>query len=191
MYEKIIENYIDVFVDSLKKIDIGEINKAINTLIYSYENNKQVFILGNGGSAATASHMVCDLAKGAITSSNYIKKFSVYSLCDNIPIITAWSNDESYEYIFERQLRNVLCDNDLVIAISASGNSPNIIKAVEFAKDHNSKVIGMTGFSGGKLNQLSDVKLHIPLDDYGQVEDFHLICNHIITKSLKHYIENR
>jgi D-sedoheptulose 7-phosphate isomerase len=153
----------------------------------AYQSDKQIFIFGNGGSASTASHMACDLAKGVSVKAK--KRFKVQSLCDNVPIMTAWANDISYDDIFKEQLENLMNPEDIIIAISASGNSPNIVKAVEFAKAAGAFVIGFTGFSGGRLKDLSNLCMHFPINHYGQVEDLHLICEHILADCMKERVK--
>lgn len=178
-----IKQYVNGLSYALQNIKTESLEAAVDILWDAYENNRQVFIFGNGGSASTASHMACDIGKGVVCSGK--KRFRVQSLCDNVAVMSAWANDVSYETIFKDQLENLLNQGDIVIAISASGNSPNIVKAVEFAKQQGAIVIGMSGFSGGILKQLSDVNLYFPVKDYGQVEDLHLMCEHIITECIR------
>lgn len=179
----IIKNYVLELSNALHHIDIQVIDNAVNELWDAYQNDRQVFIFGNGGSASTASHMACDIGKGVVHEGK--KRFRVQSLCDNVAVMTAWANDVSYETMFKDQLENLLNVQDIVIAISASGNSPNVIKAVEFAKSQGAIVIGMSGFSGGKLKELSDINIYFPVSDYGQVEDLHLMCEHIMTECIR------
>ena len=183
-----ISKYISELSDILRTMDKQVINDAVNLLWEAYEHNRQVFIFGNGGSASTASHMACDIGKGVVREGK--RRFRVQSLCDNVATMTAWANDVSYETMFKDQLENLLNPGDVVIAISASGNSPNIIRAVEFAKEQGAIIMGMSGFSGGKLKQLSDVSLYFKVSDYGQVEDLHLMCEHIITQCIRERMEH-
>ncbi len=155
--------------------------EAISQIVEALDNTKgRIYIIGNGGSAATASHMVNDL--GAGLRRREIKYFDVESLNDNTPVCTAIANDIGYENIFYMQLKGRLKPQDLLIAISCSGNSENIIKAVKYAKEEKAKVIGITGFDGGLLKPLSDINYHVQTDkgQYGIVEDAHMILNHII-----------
>jgi D-sedoheptulose 7-phosphate isomerase len=172
----------------LENLDREETSKVIVTIMHAYENNRQIFIMGNGGSASTASHFACDLGKGTIVEER--ERFRVMSLNDNMALITAFSNDYGYEHVFSEQLKNLVNENDVVIAISASGNSPNILKGIEYAKEKSAKVIGFTGFSGGKLRELSDICVHIDCNNYGQVEDLHMLLCHLISQNIKNVIQN-
>ena len=188
MNNNIITKYVDGIHNALKGIDMQAIDEAVNVLWNAYKEDRQVFIFGNGGSASTASHMACDIGKGVVRQGK--KRFRIQSLCDNVATMTAWGNDVSYETIFKEQLENLLNPKDIVIGISASGNSPNIVKAIEYAKEQGAVIIGMSGFSGGKLKQLSDVDIHFPVNDYGQAEDLHLMCEHIITDCIREKMKN-
>lgn len=177
-------NFIHGYIDKLKTLldntDVEAISKIIDLLEKTQENRSSVYVIGNGGSSATASHMANDLNVGL--KRRGIRKFNVISLADNSPVITAISNDIGYENIFYMQLEDVLRPEDLIIAISCSGNSPNITKAVKYAKEVGSQIVGCTGFDGGELKQLSDVCFHVdaPKGEYGLVEDMHMILDHII-----------
>jgi len=175
-----IEKYTNNLISLLQSIDKSSIEDIIVTLEKSLKNNSNIYILGNGGSAATASHMVNDLGVGL--KRRDIRKFNVISLADNTPVCSAIANDIGYENIFYMQLKDILESNDILIAISCSGNSPNIIKAVNYAKEVKSTVIGMTGFNGGRLKEISDISFHIDTQngEYGLVEDMHMILDHII-----------
>jgi len=159
---------------------LDAINEIKNSLEDSLKNNGKIYIVGNGGSAATASHMANDLTVGL--KLREIRNFVVESLSDNSSICTAIANDIGYENIFYAQIKNKIKKEDILIAISCSGNSPNILKAAEYAKQKGSTIIGMTGFDGGKLKELSDIKFHVQTDkgEYGLVEDVHMILDHII-----------
>lgn len=178
-----IQKYLTELDQAVRQTDMDAIHKAVEVLWEAYENNRQVFIFGNGGSASTASHMACDIGKGVVREGK--KRFRVQSLCDNVAVMTAWANDVSYETMFKDQLENLLNEKDVVIAISASGNSPNVVKAVEFGKKQGATIIGLSGFSGGILKDMSDISIHFPVKDYGQVEDLHLMCEHIITQCIR------
>ncbi len=178
------ENFINGYVTKLKNLldntDISAISRIIDLLEKTQDSRGTVYVLGNGGSSATASHMANDLNVGL--KRRGIRKFNVISLADNSPVITAISNDIGYENIFYMQLEDVLKAEDLIIAISCSGNSPNITKAVKYAKEIGSQIVGCTGFDGGELKQLSDICFHVdtPKGEYGLVEDMHMILDHII-----------
>lgn len=179
-----INNFIKEYVNNLKNlldnIDKSEVSKIIETLNKCEKNSSKIYIMGNGGSAATASHMANDLSVGL--KLREIKNFNVESLSDNSSVCTAIANDIGYENIFYAQLKNKLTKDDVVIAISCSGNSPNIIKAIEYAKNVGTTIIGLSGFDGGRLKELSDIKFHIGTQkgEYGLVEDMHMILDHII-----------
>jgi D-sedoheptulose 7-phosphate isomerase len=153
------------------------------TLLRAYRNNKQVFLLGNGGSSSTASHMAADLAKNTIGPN--MKRFRIVSLNDNAAIMTALANDLGYENVFSEQLTNLVQAGDVLIVVSASGNSPNVLKAMRYARTRSAEVVGLLGFDGGKAAALSDIALVVPSDHYGIVEDAHLIVNHILVDYFK------
>lgn len=178
--ENFILSYIDRLKNLLDKVDTESISKIIDLLEETQQKGGVIYVIGNGGSSATASHMANDLNVGL--KRRGIRKFNVVSLADNSPVITAISNDIGYENIFYMQLEDVVNSKDLIIAISCSGNSPNITKAVKYAKEKDVKIVGCTGFDGGELKQLSDVLFHVnaPKGEYGLVEDMHMILDHII-----------
>ncbi len=161
--------------------------QVVGHLFEAWKHGRQVFIFGNGGSASTASHMANDLSKATIVSGK--QRMRVISLTDNISIITAWANDSSYEWIFKEQLENLLEGGDLVIGISASGNSPNVLRAMEFAMDQGAVTIGWTGRSGGRLKNMVDLCVHSPTDDMGMIESTHLVLDHLVTGALRTSIE--
>ncbi len=176
---------MDNFIDSYKKNLIQLIenidNNKIKQIINLIDKTKGcIYIIGNGGSAATASHMVNDL--GAGLTRRDIKNLHIESLSDNTAVCTAIANDTGYENIFYYQLKNKITTNDLLIAISCSGNSQNIIKAANYAKDLKIPIVGITGFDGGTLKQISNINFHTQTtpEQYGLVEDLHMILNHII-----------
>jgi len=178
--EIFIRGYIDRLKGLLDNIDIESINQIIALLETTQENGGIVYVIGNGGSAATASHMANDLNIGL--KRRGIRKFNVVSLADNSSVGTAIANDIGFENFFYMQLEDVINEKDLLISISCSGNSPNIIKAVEYAKEQDVNIVGCTGFDGGILKELSDVNFHVdaPKGEYGLVEDVHMILDHII-----------
>lgn len=177
-YKQSIKDYIKLEIDVLNSLDVDAINDAMNLLIETYEKGKKIYVFGNGGSSATASHYQNDFNKGI---SEYVdKKFNFYCLNDNIPTLMAIANDIGFEEVFRFQLINHLEEGDIVMAISGSGNSKNIINAVEYAKSKGNKVIGLTGFSGGKLKELADVSLHAPVMSMQVTEDIHMIFDHLI-----------
>ena len=177
-----INAYYDRLKSGIDQIDRNEINRALKTLKQARDNNKYIFIMGNGGSASTASHFAGDFNKGL--SLNRDKRFRFVCLNDNAATVLSLANDVAYEAIFVEQLKNFLSDGDVVIAISGSGNSANVIRAAEYAKERKNQVIGLTGYAGGKLMALSDIKLHIPLDDMQVVEDLHMVFDHLMMSIL-------
>ena len=164
----------------LDNIDSEVISNIIDMLDQTIVNKSRIYIIGNGGSSATASHMVNDL--GAGLRRRDIVNFDVVSLGDNSPVVSAIANDIGYENIFFMQMKGLIKPSDIIIAISCSGDSPNIIKAVDYAKDLGCKIIGVTGFNGGYLKTISDINFHVdaPKNEYGLVEDTHMILDHII-----------
>lgn len=178
-----ITEYLDRVAIALSGLNIEEINESMNIILNIYEQKKNIYVFGNGGSAATASHIVCDFNKG-ISDGKKIK-FRVLCLNDNTPTLLAIANDIGYEEVFAYQLKGRLEQDDLVIAISGSGNSINVIKAVEYAKTTGAKVVGMTGYDGGKLRKLADYNLHANIDDMQITEDIHMLFDHMIMQIFK------
>ncbi|MFH1575543.1 MAG: SIS domain-containing protein [Candidatus Nealsonbacteria bacterium] len=181
------ENYIKNFFDELgaemQKISWLEIAKAIKILHSTYENNGRIFMIGNGGSSAIASHFANDLNKTVLghAGNKQIKRFQAMTLSDNVPVLTAWANDVGFESVFSEQLKNFGGEKDTLLAISSGGKSPNIIKAAKTAKDLNMSIVGLMGFDGGELLNLSDAKIHVPSFKYGIVESAHSAICHMIT----------
>jgi len=180
MIKNFIQNYTQSLITLLQNIDKNSIEQIVDILEQSVKTNSNIYIIGNGGSAATASHMVNDLGVGL--KRRDIRSFNIISLADNTPVCSAIANDIGYENIFYMQLKDTIRPTDTLMAISCSGNSPNILKAVTYAKDIGSKIVGLTGFDGGKLKNLSDISFHIDTKngEYGLVEDMHMILDHII-----------
>ncbi len=163
----------------LSEVDKSELQKAMQIISDAQINRKQIFIIGNGGSASTASHFATDLSGTVKTKSGLV--FRAIALTDNTSLVTKYGNDEGYERIFSEQIDTLCDEGDVLIAISGSGNSPNILRAVEFAKSKNLKTIGFAGFGGGKLKECCDVCISVEEKHYGRVEDLHLILEHLIT----------
>ncbi len=182
-FQKDICAYFDRETDTVKKLDVEAINKAMNAVTDARDRGATIWVMGNGGSAATASHFVCDFSKG-ISEKVGGKKFDLRCLSDNTPIVMAIANDISYEDVFLFQLQGVLKPEDLVIAISGSGNSKNVVKAAAYAKREGAKVIGVTGYSGGKLKEMSDYSMHVPVDDMQIAEDLHMMFDHMMMRVL-------
>jgi len=180
-----VEHYLRELKETLDKLPYSQIERIKDILLAAYRENKKVFIMGNGGSAATASHFACDLAKGTAGKDDSRKRFKVIALTDSVPIITAWANDTAYQNIFLEQLKNLLDAGDVVIAINGSGNSKNVIKAVEYANAQKALTIGLTGFGGGKLKGMVQECLIVPSHSLEQIEDVHLILEHILCSWLR------
>lgn len=177
------ERYIEQMHKTMSDLSYAEINTAIDYLHRVRVLGKKTFIMGNGGSASTASHFVCDLGKN--TQVDGWPNFRVIGLSDNMALMTAYANDEGYETVFSRQLEGMVEADDLVIAISTSGNSLNVIRAVNHARSLGAATIGMTGFDGGKLGDIVDLHIHVPSTIIEQVEDIHLMVEHLICKALR------
>jgi D-sedoheptulose 7-phosphate isomerase len=181
-----IDNYLVELEGVIRAISRAEVEAVAAALLENWRQRRQVFILGNGGSAATASHMANDLSKFTIVEGQ--PRFRVMALTDNVPLLTAVGNDLSYADIFVEPLRNWLQPGDLVIGISASGNSPNVLKAAAYAKSQGARVVGFCGEPGGQLAQQADLKVIIPSRQIGQQEDGHMILDHVISLALREAI---
>ena len=177
-YSEQIKDYLELEKQTLDALSPAEINSALNEILAAYERQGTIYIFGNGGSASTASHFANDFNKGI---SEYVEnKFRFVCLNDNIATVLAIANDISFEEIFRFQLRNKLRPEDLVIGISGSGNSKNVLHAVSYAKECGVRTIGITGFGGGVLRGLADLSLHVPIHNMQITEDVHLIINHLM-----------
>jgi D-sedoheptulose 7-phosphate isomerase len=168
---------------TLAELPQEHIQDVVDVLLSANHVGSTIFTLGNGGSASTASHFAGDLAKGTITPG--YPRFRVVALTDNLPLITAWSNDVSYEDVFAEQLDGLIQRGDVVIAFSGSGNSPNVLRAVELARRAGGITIGFSGFAGGQLSSLVDISVVVPNDCMEQIEDVHIILCHTITTVLR------
>jgi D-sedoheptulose 7-phosphate isomerase len=178
-----IKDYLNEVKNALTTLDTDAIHKALDMIIKVHQREKRVFIFGNGGSASTASHMACDLGKGTLSRfyDNKEKRLRVMSLTDNMALLTAYANDLSFDHAFVQQLRNLVEKDDLVIVLSGSGNSKNLIKAMKYSKEKGAKSIGILGFkSGGKLAEMVDCAIIVQSNHYGPVEDIHLVLNHLL-----------
>lgn len=192
MIRRYFESYIENLKSTLDEIDFKQVDAIIQCLWDAREEDKQVFILGNGGSASTASHFACDLAKGTIDLKNAnFRRFRAMSLTDNIALITAIGNDISYEDIFVEQLKNHLNPKDVVIVITSSGNSPNVLRAIEYASKRGATTIGLLGFNGGKAKDLVNISMVVSSRNCGISEDFHMIIVHILTQIIRRILEEK
>jgi D-sedoheptulose 7-phosphate isomerase len=178
-----IQKYLADLVKVLGQIPEIQLDEIISVLEHARDNDAHIFICGNGGSWATAAHMVCDFAKNTRTLGT--KRINVFGLGDNIPSLTAYANDEGYDRVFAEQLISLMKSSDVLIAISGSGNSPNILQAVETAKSIGGITIGLTGFEGGRLISLVDYCLVVPSDSIEIIEDCHMVVDHLLTICLR------
>ena len=175
-----IQHYLKELKTALDILDLAAVERARAWVGQTRQEGRQLFLCGNGGSAATASHLANDLGKGASYGKPSSQRFRVIALTDNVPWMTALANDVGYESIFAEQLRNLGQAGDLLIAISGSGNSPNVLKAVEVARERGMKTIGWCGFGGGQLAGLVDLPVVVDSHHMGRVEDVHAILMHLI-----------
>lgn len=172
--------YLERVCQEIGRLDVAQVENLANLIEKAYEDGRFVFIAGNGGSGANASHLCEDLAKCTLRDFENQKRLKVLSLTDNTPWIMAVANDINYDGIFLEQLKNLASSGDVLLAISGSGNSPNVLRAVEWANWHEMETVGITGFSGGKLKGLAKHSLHVPVDDMGIVESLHQVVFHWI-----------
>jgi len=179
-----VKEYHGLFTQLLANVDQGKLAEACEVVQKAYKSDQQIFTAGNGGSAAIAVHFAADFGKNVAGPDD--KPPRIMTLCGNVSTITALGNDCGYERVFEGQLRNLMNPGDLVILVSSSGNSPNVILAAEYARSHGATVLGMTGFSGGKLRELSDVRLHVSSNVYELVEDLHSFFSHTLVHAVKY-----
>jgi len=183
MFQNFCESYSKNLVDSLQSIDINQLSNLTDALEHAYQNGNQVFVLGNGGSAACASHWVCDFNKGINTTNS--KRMKMYSLSDNTSIISALGNDISYNDIFSYQLKNLANPGDLIICLSVSGKSQNLLSAVEYGIKIGCDTFSIVGDYKGELGEMTRQSIIINSKNYGIVEDLHLVINHIISQYIK------
>ena len=183
------KSYIDYLSSVLNNISLTDIEKFVEVLLEARERESSIFFIGNGGSAATASHFANDIAIGTRT---YEKPFRAISLCDNQAVITAIANDDGYEKIFSQQLQVLLKKQDVVVAISASGNSPNLLDAIDTAKKMNTITVGISAFDGGKMKEMVDISVHVPTEkgEYGPAEDAHMVLDHLISNYLMRLVRS-
>lgn len=180
--------YLNRLQETIKRLDKNEINQFINILLEARDTDKQIFIMGNGGSASTASHFCCDFNKGS--SYGFAKRFKFICLNDNVPGMMAYANDVSYDEIFVEQLKNFFNPGDYVIGISGSGNSKNVLKAIEYANANGGITIGLTGFNGGKLKQICAYSVNMNVDDMQISEDLHMMMDHLSMKVITNQMIN-
>ncbi len=179
------QSYRTQVLEAVSSIDLEKVEQAISWFRDARENGRHIFVCGNGGSAATASHFTCDVVKGA--SFGREPRFRILALTDSLPTLTAYSNDVCYDCVFEEQLKNFAQPGDVVMGISASGNSPNVLRAVEYGNSTGCKTLALTGRDGGKLGSLAQLNIQVRAEHMGRIEDAHLIVCHMIAY---HFMEN-
>lgn len=182
------DDYFACLSEVLQRVPRAAIEEIAAVLLQAYQKEKTVFLFGNGGSASLASHFACDLGKGTAPKDGRRKRFRVVALTDNVPTLTAYANDNSYEDIFAEPLLNQVVSGDVVLAISCSGNSPNVLKALKVARQEGAFVIGLTGFEGGRMKTLCDLCLVVPSNNMQLIEDVHLSIAHCIFSIAHHQI---
>lgn len=176
----VINDYLDRLNDTIRQLDRGQIANLVKLFTDARAAGQTIYTMGNGGSGSTASHFVCDMNKGA--SYQRDERFKLVCLNDNIATVLAYANDTSYDLIFVEQLKNFMKPGDVILGISGSGNSPNILRAMEYANANGGVTVGMTGYSGGKLGQLAQHHVNINIDDMQIAEDLHLVMAHILLR---------
>lgn len=178
-----VRSYIEGLQKTLDQLPEDRINQVIDLMHTARMERRQVFIMGNGGSASTASHFVCDLGKNTRTGS--LPNYKVIGLTDNMAIFSALANDEGYDSVFAQQLTSFVQAGDVVVGISASGKSPNVLRAIEVANQAGAITVGFTGFDGGHLADMVQIHVHVPSNSIEHVEDIHLALEHMISQALR------
>ena len=187
--------YIKTFFDEIKKcieeISIEQIEEVTDVLYRAWKNDRQVFILGNGGSASQASHMAADIGKNTLGRiyDPRIKRFRIMALTDNVSALTAYANDVGYDEVFSQQLRNLIQEHDILIVITGSGNSPNVLKAVEYARERNAITIGLLGYDGGRVKNMLDYPVIVRSNNYGVIESVHPAIHHLMVGYFREKID--
>ena len=176
--QELAKTYLANLKGIMDAFDLARFEALVDGLIQAYQQQKTIFVMGNGGSGSIASHFACDINKGCCMDLE--KRFKMICLNDNLPTMLAYANDVSYYVVFEEQLKNFFRTGDLIIGISGSGNSENVLRAIRYARDHGGRTIGMSGYSGGKLADLVDISLLVPAEDMQKVEDMFMIAIHMI-----------
>lgn len=171
-------SYFCQLAAALERLPYQNIDRVAEVLVQAYRGSRMVFLFGNGGSAALSSHLACDLGKGTANGSG--KRFRAMALTDNVPMLTAWANDSKYDDIFAEQLANFVKPNDVAFAISGSGNSPNVLRALMLARQASAVTVGLTGFQGGKMKALCDECVVVPSDNMQIIEDLHVCVSHAL-----------
>lgn len=180
-------SYISDMQRTMDRLPIGRIESMAQRLHTARMERKQIFVMGNGGSAATASHMACDLGKNTLAPD--YPRIRIHALTDNMPFFSAYGNDCGYESVFAEQLANYVEPDDVVVAISASGNSANVLNAIRLAQQHGAFTIGWSGYDGGKLAHMVDLPLVVPSHNIEQIEDIHMMLSHMVTMALRNAVQ--
>lgn len=190
----IYETYLGELEATLKNLPIAQAERAAEIIFEAYVSHHTLFLFGNGGSAALASHMAADLGKGTHQPGPAwmapVRRLKVLAVTDNTPVMTAWANDTHYEHVFARQMENFIAAGDVALAISGSGNSPSVLRALELAREKKASTIGLGGFEGGKMKPLLDCPIIVPSNNMQRIEDAHLILAHMIFLDLKRRVED-
>jgi D-sedoheptulose 7-phosphate isomerase len=188
-----VEEYVNSMAEQLRAVPADAIDRIGRRLLGTVETGAQILVAGNGGSASTASHFACDLAKTVLGAKPELRtsRFRVLSLADNVALLTAWANDVTYEAVFAEQVKMLGRSGDVLCVISASGSSPNVVRAVETASDLGLQTIGFLGFDGGRLLAIVDDAVVVPSHDFGHVESAHLVLGHLLTRWLHDRLEER
>jgi D-sedoheptulose 7-phosphate isomerase len=181
-----INSYFKCLSSTIASLPFESIDLVTDILIGAYDDSRMIYLFGNGGSAALASHFACDLGKGTVNGTG--KRFRVLALTDSVPMITAWANDANYADIFAEQLANFAKPHDVALAISGSGNSPNVLRGLRAAKELGATTVGLAGFDGGKLKDLCDVCVVVPSDNMQVIEDLHLCVAHAVFTTIRRRI---
>ena len=181
--EELIHNYVAHLHFTLARLPLKQVEQVIEALIEAQWSRRTVYIFGNGGSSATASHFACDLGKNTAIAG--LPRIRVIALTDNAELISAWANDSAYENIFAEQLRTLVEPGDVVIGISGSGRSPNVLNAIALARQAGATTIGFTGFDGGLLADMVDIPVVVPSDSMERIEDVHLVLEHMVCTTLR------
>lgn len=188
------DSYLTHLKETIDELPLDQAARAADILFGAYQAGRTVFLFGNGGSAALASHMATDLGKGTHQPGpawmDSVKRLKALSVTDNVPLLTAWGNDTAYDGVFASQMENFIEAGDVALAISGSGNSPNVLRALELARRKGATTVGLGGFAGGKMKALLDCPVIVPSDNMQRIEDAHVILAHMIFLDLKRRIES-
>lgn len=188
MFREFAEEYLAGAVECLREVPLDRLEQIVDVIVDAHARGRTLYVFGNGGSASAASHIACDWGKGTSVAGK--PRLRIVSLSDNIALITAWANDFGYELVFKEQLVNLLEQGDVVLGLTASGNSPNVLRAMEYAKQKGAVTIGFIGFGGGKLKSIVDFDITVSSRNYGQVEEVQMTLNHVISQYLKARFES-